>query len=223
MHTDLKKFNPKDIKNMSTFLILGRRSTGKSFLVRDLLYSLYDTPQGTVINPLESTTPFYSETAPSLDIHHEYSPQIIESVVKNQIVRVKQNRGATDDLRTSLILDNCLYDGSWKQDKNIRYLFMNGRCIRLNLFIAMSTGMLGMPSELKTNLDYIFIFRETNYGNRRRLFQKFGGIFPTFELFCETLDKVTGTEKYNCLVIDNTGHSRELEDNVFWYVANNLE
>jgi hypothetical protein len=219
MQTTLRKFDPSSITNTNIILILGRRSTGKSFLVRDLLKYLHDIPQGTVINPTESAVPFYTETVPSLDIHHGYSPKIVESVVKNQKIRVKQGREGADDLRTSLILDNCLYDGTWKTDVNIRYIFMNGRSIKLNLLIAMSTGILGMQSELRTNLDYVFIFHETNDGSRRRIFENFARIFSTFETFCETLDQVTSTEKYNCLVINNTIPSNKLEDSVFWYVA----
>jgi hypothetical protein len=38
------------------------------------------------------------------------------------------------DPRGFLILDDCLYDGCWKKDKNIRYPFMNGRHVKKVVF-----------------------------------------------------------------------------------------
>jgi hypothetical protein len=76
---------------------------------------------------------------------------------------------------------------------------------------------LGVPPDLRTNIDYVFILRENNYGNRRRIYENYCSVFPTFEMFCTVLDQLT--EGYGCLVIDNTSKSNKLEDNVFWYQA----
>jgi hypothetical protein len=42
-------------------------------------------------------------------------------------------------------------------------------------------------------------------------------MFPTFEVFCQIMDACT--ENYECLVIDNTSKSNKLQDQVFWYKA----
>jgi len=46
----LKKFNMKDIKDDKVVVFIGKRETGKSFLVKDLLYHKRDMPIGTVIS-----------------------------------------------------------------------------------------------------------------------------------------------------------------------------
>lgn len=215
----LRKFDPSKIKQSGVIVILGKRGTGKSHLIRDILYSFQDVPHGTVITHEET---FYSETIPSLQVHNEYDLDITKQVVKEQKRRWRKRNhedAATDDFRTSLIFDNC---GSWRDDQNLRCIFMNGRCLMINLIIAMSMGTLTMPPALRTNVDYVFIFRETYYGNKKVIYENYAGIFPTFETFCATLDQVTSTEKYNCLVIDNTARSNKLEDNVFWYVAQDM-
>ena len=76
---------------------------------------------------------------------------------------------------------------------------------------------LGIPPNLRTNIDYIFILRENIVANRKRIYDNYAGMFQNFEIFCQVMDQCT--ENYECLVIDNTTKSNKLEDNVFWYKA----
>jgi hypothetical protein len=115
-----------------------------------------------------------------------------------------------------LILDDCLYDNSWVRDVNIRSLFMNGRHYYMMFIITMQYA-LGIPPNLRTNIDYVFILRENYVSNRRRLYENYAGMFPTFDCFCQVMDQCT--EDYNCLVIYNNAKSNKLEDQVFWYKA----
>jgi len=223
MQLHIKKFDPSSISPDKVLIFLGKRNTGKSFLVRDILYYNRDIPIGTVISPTEGANKFYSNIVPGLFIHDEYTPELLDNVVKRQkLIQKKINKETmmygkcSIDPRAFLILDDCLYDGCWKRDKNVRYLFMNGRHIKVFLLITMQY-VLGVPPDLRTNVDYVFILRENNYGNRRRMYENYCSVFPSFEIFCDCMDALT--EGYGCLVIDNTSKSNKLEDNVFWYCA----
>jgi hypothetical protein len=74
---------------------------------------------------------------------------------------------------------------------------------------------LGIPPNLRTNIDFVFILRENIVGNRKRIYENYAGMFPTFEVFSQVMDQCT--ENFECLVIDNTSNSNKLEDCVFWY------
>ena len=113
-------------------------------------------------------------------------------------------------------MDDCLFDASWTRDKNIRYLFMNGRHVHA-LFIITMQYALGVPPALRTNVDFVFILRETIVSNRKRLYEQYAGMFPDFESFCQVMDQCT--ENYECLVIDNNAKSNKLVDQVYWYKA----
>ena len=76
---------------------------------------------------------------------------------------------------------------------------------------------LGIPPNLRTNIDYVFILRENYVSNRKRLYEHYAGMFPTFEMFCQVMDQCT--ENYECLVINNNAKSNKLEDQVWWYKA----
>ena len=229
MNLELKKFNMKNIKfnlddsNGPVIVMIGRRDTGKSFLVRDMLYHHQDIPIGTVISGTEAGNGFYGKLVPKLFIHDEYNTAIIENILKRQKIVIKQIKKektaygkSSIDPRAFVILDDCLYDNTWSRDKLMRLLFMNGRHWKIMLVITMQYP-LGVPPNLRTNIDYTFILREPYLTNRKRIYENFAGMFTTFESFCQVMDQCT--ENYECLVISNNAKSNRLEDQIFWYKA----
>jgi len=227
---NLKKFKMRDISfkpgeaKGPVIVLLGRRDTGKSVLVRDILFHHQEIPIGTVIAGTEEGNGFYGKMVPKIFIHHEYNTAIIENILKRQKAVLKEidrevqlYKKSTIDPRTFTILDDCLYDGSWTRDKLMRLLFMNGRHWKIMLIITMQYP-LGVPPILRTNIDYVFILRDNYIANRKRIYENYAGMFPTFELFCQVMDQCT--ENYECLVIHNNSKSNQLIDQVFWYKAN---
>ena len=215
-------FRPDENKGPVVVLI-GRRDTGKSYLVRDLLYFHQDVPIGTVISGTEAGNGFYSSHVPKLFIHDEYNTAIIENILKRQKLVLKQVKKELEnykrsniDPRAFVILDDCLYDNTWTKDKMMRLLFMNGRHWKIMLIITMQYP-LGVPPNLRTNIDYVFILREPYLANRKRIYENYAGMFPTFESFCQVMDQCT--ENYECLVINNNAKSNKLQDQIFWYKA----
>ena len=93
---------------------------------------------------------------------------------------------------------------------------MNGRHFKIMFIITMQYP-LGIPPNLRTNIDYVFILRENNINNRKRIFDNYAGMFPTFEMFCQVMDQCT--ENFECLVIKNNAQTNKLEEQVFWYKA----
>ena len=180
MTLELKKFDMKSIsfkpnENKGPVIVLiGRRDTGKSFLVKDLLYYHQDIPLGTVISGTEAGNGFYTQHVPKLFIHDEYNSAIIENILKRQKTVLKQMKKevemykkSTIDPRAFVILDDCLFDASWTRDKMMRLLFMNGRHWKMMLIITMQYP-LGIPPNLRTNIDYVFILREPYISNRKK-------------------------------------------------------
>jgi hypothetical protein len=229
MSLELKKFDMKSISfkpnenKGPVVVLLGKRDTGKSFLVRDLLYYHQDIPIGTVISGTEEGNGFYTKMVPKLFIHNEYNTAIIENVLKRQRTVLKQVKKEMEtfkrssiDPRAFVILDDCLYDATWTRDKLMRLLFMNGRHWKIMLVITMQYP-LGIPPTLRTNIDFVFILRENYIANRKRIYENYAGMFPTFESFCQVMDQCT--ENFECLVINNNSKSNKLQDQVFWYKA----
>jgi len=225
----LRKFDMKMIPQDAVCVFIGRRRTGKSTLVKDLLFHHQNIPMGTVISGTEESNSFYGKIIPPIFIHGQYNAAILANFVKRQqlitskIQRQENARVAGQpivksnlDPRSFMILDDCLYDDSWIRDINIRYLFLNGRHQKVFFLITMQYP-LGIPPVLRTNVDYVFILREPYISNRKRIFDNFGSSFPNFEFFCQIMDQCT--ENFECLVINNNTRSNKIEDAIFWYKA----
>jgi hypothetical protein len=76
---------------------------------------------------------------------------------------------------------------------------------------------MDLPPDLRSNIDYIFILRENIIQNQEKIYKNFFGIFPQFSVFQDVLNSCT--EGYDCLVLDNTSKSNNIQDCVFWYKA----
>jgi hypothetical protein len=220
---NIKRFDMKRIPQDAVVIFIGRRRTGKSTLVRDLLFHHQDMPVGTVISGTEESNSFYGKMIPPIFIYGEFQPVILDNFVKRQKMitgKIEKEKLAgirsKMDPRSFMILDDCMYDDSWTHDKNIRYLFMNGRHQKVFFLITMQYP-LGIQPALRTNVDFVFILREPYLNNRKRIFDNYAAAFPSFEFFCQIMDQCT--QNFECIVIDNTSLSAKLEDCVFWYKA----
>lgn len=219
MKLQLKRFDMASIKPDSVVVMIGKRNTGKSFLTKDLLSYHRNIPVGTVVSATEAANGFYSEMVPPIFIHGEYNDDILQKVLlRQERILKKQKTGKSMNVNPNafVIFDDCMYDSSIFKSKYVRALFMNGRHYKLFFILAMQYA-LGLPPNLRTNIDYVFILRENIIQNRKRLYDSFAGMFPTFDAFCQTMDQCTSD--YGVLVIDNTSKSNKIEDCIFWYKA----
>jgi hypothetical protein len=70
---------------------------------------------------------------------------------------------------------------------------------------------------MRNNVDWVFLFKESIYANKKRLYDNFCGMFPNQAIFDAVLDSVT--HDYGCLVVHNGSNSTRLIDQVYWYRA----
>jgi hypothetical protein len=224
MKLELKKFDPNSIKDDSTIVLIGKRNTGKSFCMKDILSHHKNIPIGMTISPTEIANKYFEKFIPKMLIHESYTQEIIQKFMDRQVKickkvnKEKERTGYSSiDPRAFLILDDCLYDNSWTKDINIKSCFMNGRHYKIFFLITMQFP-LGIPPHLRANIDYIFIFRDNMIRNKQKIYEHYAGMFPNFDVFRTVMDSCT--ENYECLVINNKVQSNKIEDQVFWYKAN---
>ena len=214
----LNEFDMSRIRDDSIVLFIGKRNTGKSFLLRDVLYHHRSIPVGTVISATEAANGFYSEIVPEMFIHHDFSPEIVENVMRRQmLVTAKIKAGERIDPRAFCIFDDLMFDSrEWIKNRAVKEMFFNGRHYKLFFLLTMQFA-LGIPPELRTNVDYVFLLREPIMSQRKRLYDHYAGMFPTFDAFNQVMNQCT--EDYHCLVLDNTTKSNKIQDQVYWYKA----
>jgi Poxvirus A32 protein len=218
----ITKFSAKSIMNKinnsssPVICVIGKRNTGKSQIVRALLYANREIPSGIVICPTENANSFYSQFCPDSFIYHEFDPDILNRIMKRQ-KRLIQKNGKDFKNNFFIVLDDCMYNSKEICNNiHIKEIFRNGRHFQITIIVA-AQYVMDLPIPLRSNVDLVFCMRENNLSNVERLYKSFFGVFPTKQLFIQVFNKTT--ENYGAIVIDTLSHSNNVEDCVFWYKA----
>ena len=220
MNINIKKFDPTTIDPCRICVFIGRRGTGKSILVTDILYHMRKIPMGVVMSGTEESNEHYKEYIPDSFIYGQYEPDVIEKIITHQQTVIKKCKTPEEKENTNnsvfMLLDDCMFDNKWTRDKNMRCIFMNGRHYRIFFMLTLQYCM-DLPPSLRGQIDYVFILRDNILENKQKLYKHFFGIFPNFDSFNEVLTQCT--ENFECLVLNNRTTSNKIEDVVFWYKA----
>lgn len=215
---DFRKFDVKKIDKSKRLVFIGKSGSGKTFLMHDVLYNLRDIPEGIAMCGTKASQQAFKEIIPDSYIYKKWDPTIVQNFIKNQVRKIKKGKKNPEAF---FIMDDLLYESAkWKKSEEIAYIFMNSRNDKILYFLSMQDA-LGIGNNLRTNIDYIFILRDNFKSNRRRLYEHYAGMFPSFDIFNSVMDQ--RTEDYECLVIDNQAKSNKIEDQVFWYKAKKRE
>jgi hypothetical protein len=223
---NIKKFDLKKLsqKNPTVLLIAPRRS-GKSWIIRDILYQNNDIPVGVIIAPTDRMTKFYEQNFYDAFIYYEFKTKILFNLFERQkkmIAKKKQKaiEGKKVDTRAFLIMDDCLSTkGEWAKDPLIAQVMLEGR--HYDIFYMLTTQYaISIGPDLRTNFDYIFLLSDNNIDNQEKMRKNFAGIFPNLAAFQEVYFPCT--ENHGALVIDASIKSHKIEDVVYWYRAKDL-
>lgn len=219
----IKKFNIHEMVDHCTIAMIAKRATGKSFLTKEIMFQKRNISSAIAISRTEKLNSFYSEFIPDSYIYSEYDSNILTRIYDRQAHmnednrrRVKEGKKQKDD-SLMLIMDDCMSSkGTWLKDPNIMELFFNGRHHHISFILTMQYAV-GIPPEMRSNFDYVFLLAEDTVSNRRRLYEHYAGMFPTFDIFQQVFTDVT--EHFGMMVINNRVHSKNITDKVFWYRA----
>jgi hypothetical protein len=219
MTLPMKRFDLTKIARDAVVLILGQRNSGKSQLVKDLMYRNRDIPNGVVISGTEHVSPFFGHFFPDTFIYNRYSSEIVGSVLKKQIAKKKRSgEGKHPENNTFLLMDDCVAQASaWRKDENLTEVFVNGRHYQIMLCMTTQYPM-AIPPLQRGQADYVFIYKEDNFSTRKKLHEFYAGVIPSFQLFDQMMRVIC--KDWTCLVIDiRNKHANHWTERVFYYKA----
>ena len=213
MRLKIQRFDPeKQLKDFRICLYIGRRGTGKTRLLEDIMYRMKDKWDfGLCMTPTEETASMFRQHVPDNWVYDGFSATRLE-----QMLAMQRATAAAGKKQRSLFLitDDCGFDRSAFRGRAVRDLFMNGRHAKISYHSAMQYCMDITP-DLRTQIDYVFCLKESIISNKQKLWRAFFGMFERYEDFSRTMDRCT--ENYSCLVLDQTCPTNKIEDCVFWY------
>jgi hypothetical protein len=207
--------------------MIAKSGSGKSWVIRDIMYYMRSIPCGSIIAPTDKMTGFFNSFCPPSFIFHEYKENIIPKILARQRFILDKNQKRKEkkkkiyDPRTFLIMDDCMSSKHlWLKDPNVLSIFNEGRHYQLTFILSMQYS-LGIQPELRSNFDYVFLLGEDFINNRKKLYEHYAGMFPTRDVFDQVFLQVT--DNYGCMVINNRLRSTDITKKVFWYKATKRE
>ena len=209
----IKKFRPDEMPDSPVIVAIAKRRSGKSFLIRDILYRMRKRFCGGIImSGTEEANRFYeSMGVPPAYIYHDFDEPALERLVETQKRLTKMGKAQP----VFAVLDDVAYSKTIFNKKVIRELALNGRHYRITVILALQYA-LDIPPAIRSNLDYVMLLRDNI--NRDKLYKNFfHGLLPSFAFFNELMDRCTSD--YRTLILDNAAHSTHLSDILFWYRA----
>lgn len=212
MAVRVKKFNPRNMKESRITFLLGKRATGKSVLLKDLLSQMPKPDYVLAMAPTEETLKMFRSILPESCIFDHFSQEKLDRAVSLQKELVARGKKRT----LLILLDDCMYQRGVLKSPSMRFIFLNGRHAHIGLIIACQY-MMDVDVSLRSNVDYVLTLRENVLTNRNKLHKYFFGQYGKFDEF----DRVftTCTQNYGCLVLDGTVSSTNATDCVMWYRA----
>lgn len=220
--TNLKKFDMKLLIH-PTIVVIGYRASGKSTLIKDILFHTEKTfgkgkgkGKGIVVNPIDHLEHFYDQFIPEMLIHKKF-----DTIKIDRLLEIQRKARHEENSKAFVVLDNAITDKDWRNESSPYELFYSNRHYKITTIVGIQTATC-LPPELRAHADYVFIFKCSNYNERKKLYENYASrMIKTFEIFCSILDAM---DDYRCLVIVNTwtvniNIGTIKKDKIFYYKA----
>jgi hypothetical protein len=197
----LKEYCDKPYTN---FMIIGKKSAGKSSLVwniLDRLYNKYKDYTVDIFTNIDNYTTSYSDIDQDelITLHLDYDSSVIEEYIKSKELELKFKYKAAQKKTRIFIFDSCYNEDEMLNDPYFKKLIVNSRYYNCYSIITFETPII-LPPKIRINIDYIFVFHNVNLKERRIIYEEYCSIIKP-EYFYTVYDLLT---KYKCIFIDNT-------------------
>lgn len=211
----MERFDPACVKPHRVYFLIGRRGTGKSVLLLNLMRSLSTSIDfWLLVTPTTDTELSWrfnrdgSERAPQCCIirYDKYDKSILARLMAKQD-RIKRRGGTPRSV--AIVLDDCMYDKGSMRSEEIRQVLYNGRHSNITLLVT-SQYLMDIDAGIRVNIDYVFTFRDDTPVNVKKMREYYCGAYSA-----QQFQKVyhACTEGYRCMVVDR------IRQRVEWYLS----
>lgn len=214
---------PYNLANMckdAFIIVIGNDRRCTNHITRNIINNYNHVPCGMIISPAEKRDPFYSHFFPDSYIHHDTNSDKLKKVLARQRIMVEQRaKNKQIDASAIVVLDS-MSVGAYAKDDTIMEILMNGR--HYSLTTAMITPIsAGITPDIRLNADYVFLTRNNSMLERKKLYNNYASMFPTFESFDKVFEECTKND--GSMVIDNRKACNNIQDKVFHFKTKHEE
>lgn len=211
----INEFRLEDMPLSCTWMCVGPPSSGKSSMIESFAYYLkHRYPTAWVSSGTETAYDRFCKVFGSLYVRNYYSEDEFIKFSRRQRQCALENGignqanyclAIVDDPEDMKIFKSSIVCASFKLGSQHWHALQ---------IWGLQYGIDPGPS-IRKSVSYVAIFREPEEKERKKLYENFGGITGSFEVFNDLMDQLTGD--YTCLVIKKRSQSNNLEDCVFYF------
>lgn len=212
-----QRYKRKWYKNGEIAVMIGKKGTGKTTLLLDLCHAIRHTSEVTLFQKTLATNTAFWDVVPAMFSYDTWRPEKMRKIIeRNKRINKKRQKEGRPKHYHTVIIDDLAGDDTFTKDKVLPDLFFNARHYCINVIFTMQYSLRISP-DLRSMIDWIFMFREIMPGNRKRLYDHYCGQFGSPQAFNKVFNKMT--ENRGVMVLRNTGLSNDIEKNYFFYTA----
>jgi hypothetical protein len=160
---------------------------------------------------------------PNMLINENPDPETFSRIKERQDdyirkINKKMPGFSQNEERFIVVLDDCIETvrDEWTKDKTLGSFFTLGRHSKFVIIVVVHS-IKSLPPMLRTNADFIFIYRTGNQQERKKIQDEFIPIFSKKE-FSPVFEKYT--DNYKCIVVNNTAKEHDTTARFTHYKAN---
>jgi len=212
---NIKEFDYNNIPKYATITIVASRRSGKSVLVRDLLYKEY-IKRRKIKNLIIVSPTLHNEDYAFIDNKYKFTE--FDETFINNILQRQQQLIASDpkgDHDMILILDDIVKSTSMATRDILSRLYTLSRHYRLYIILVSQSMKHELTPIIKFNSDIVVLFKTKNLDNKLEVRDHWLG-FSSKEERDNALTLIDDVAQgYRAMVISTTEHSNNPEDIIF--------
>ncbi len=218
----INKFELSKIKEDDFILILGHKKSGKSVLIKNILYYFSQNfifkPYGLIFSP--DNTGIFNNIIPSILREYDLTENIFEKIVeKYKLYKKRIEKGVNENTSSFLIFDDCIIDNDKSFNQKILKLFKYQILLKL-LFIISIQNINCIEEYLP--IRYLFLSKNILLDEQKKIYKLYSHFIPTFDIFSNILNQCTQND-YEFLVLDlnqisnDTSFNQPWNNRIYWY------
>ena len=208
MRLKIAKLDPETLKPGGVYLLQGRRSTGKSTLLKQVLYWMRDKHDLVIaMTPTESTKEMFCSIIPPQFVFDGFDVAVLETVMETQKELISKGKVR----RVCVVLDDLSFDAKAFREKSVGAAFRNSRHYNCTLCITAQAVYDLLPS-LRQQVDVVFALRDPIQQSRKKLWLAYFGMMR-YDDFVAAFEACTAN--FSAICLDQSVPTSDVTECVF--------
>ena len=208
MRLKIAKLDPETLKAGGVYVLQGRRSTGKSTLLKQLLYWMREKHDLIIaMTPTESTREMLCTMMPPSCVYDEFKVPVLETIMETQKELIAKGKNR----RVCLVLDDLSFDAKAFREKAVGAAFRNSRHYNCSLVVT-AQAVYDLPPSLRQQVDVLFALRDPIMQSRKKLWMAYFGMMG-FQDFVAAFEACTA--EFGAICLDQTVPTSDVTSCVF--------